>query len=38
MQPQLKAKPTSLYDTDYQLWLAQTVDQLDNTEMVEIYF
>jgi hypothetical protein len=28
MQPQVKAKPTSLYDTDYQLWLAQTVDQL----------
>jgi hypothetical protein len=28
MQPQVKAKSTSLYDTDYQLWLAQTVDQL----------
>lgn len=28
MQPQVEAKPPSLYDTDYQLWLAQTVDQL----------
>ncbi len=28
MEPQVKAKPTSLYDADYQLWLDQTVAQL----------
>ncbi|WP_448571677.1 DUF29 domain-containing protein [Trichothermofontia sp.] len=28
MEPQVKAKPTSLYDTDYQLWLNHTVAQL----------
>jgi len=28
MQPQVKAQPTSLYDTDYQLWIARTVAQL----------
>ncbi len=28
MEPQMQARPTSLYDTDYQLWLAQTVAQL----------
>lgn len=28
MEPQVKAKPTSLYGADYQLWLDQTVAQL----------
>jgi len=28
MEPQVKAKPTSLYDTDYQLWIDGTVAQL----------
>lgn len=28
MEPQIKAKPTSLYDVDYQLWLDKTVAQL----------
>jgi hypothetical protein len=28
MEPQVKAKSTSLYDADYQLWLDQTVAQL----------
>jgi len=28
MEPQVKANATSLYDTDYQLWLDQTVAQL----------
>ncbi len=28
MEPQVKAKPTVLYDADYQLWLDQTVAQL----------
>ncbi|WP_448524795.1 DUF29 domain-containing protein [Parathermosynechococcus lividus] len=28
MEPQVKAKPTSLYDEDYQRWLDQTVAQL----------
>lgn len=28
MEPQIKAKPTFLYDTDYQLWLDRTVAQL----------
>jgi hypothetical protein len=28
MEPQVKVKPTSLYDADYQLWLDQTVAQL----------
>ena len=28
MQPQIKAKPTSLYDTDYQQWIDRTVAQL----------
>jgi len=28
MEPQIKAKSTSLYDIDYQLWLDQTVAQL----------
>jgi len=28
MEPQVKAKPTLLYDADYQLWLDQTVAQL----------
>ncbi len=28
MEPQVKAKPALLYDTDYQLWLDQTVAQL----------
>ncbi len=28
MEPQVKAKPPSLYDADYQLWLDQTVAQL----------
>lgn len=28
MEPHVKTKPTLLYDTDYQLWLDQTVTQL----------
>ncbi len=28
MEPHIKAKPASLYDTDYQLWLDQTIAQL----------
>jgi hypothetical protein len=28
MEPQVEAKPTSLYDADYQLWLSHTVAQL----------
>lgn len=28
MEPQVKAKPTLLYDADYQLWLDRTVAQL----------
>ncbi len=28
MEPQVKAKPTSLYNADYQLWLEYTVAQL----------
>ncbi|WP_448534273.1 DUF29 domain-containing protein [Parathermosynechococcus lividus] len=28
MEPQFKAKPTSLYNADYQLWLDQTIAQL----------
>ncbi len=28
MEPQVKAKPTLLYDVDYQLWLNNTVTQL----------
>jgi hypothetical protein len=28
MEPQVKAKPTLLYDADYQLWLSHTVAQL----------
>lgn len=28
MEPQIKPKPTSLYDADYQLWLEYTVAQL----------
>ncbi len=28
MEPQVKAKPISLYEADYQLWLDQTIAQL----------
>ncbi len=28
MEPQVKPKPTSLYDADYQLWIDRTVAQL----------
>jgi Domain of unknown function DUF29 len=36
MQPQVKAHPTSLYDTDYQLWLDQTVSQLKAQDFSQI--
>jgi Domain of unknown function DUF29 len=36
MEPQVKAKPTSLYDTDYQLWLGHTVSQLKAKDFSQI--
>ena len=36
MQPQVKAQPTSLYDTDYQLWLDHTVSQLKAQDFSQI--
>jgi hypothetical protein len=36
MQPQVKAQPASLYDTDYQLWLDHTVSQLKAQDFSQI--
>ena len=36
MQPQVKAQFTSLYDTDYQLWLDHTVFQLKAQDFSQI--
>ena len=36
MQPQVKAQTTSLYDTDYQLWLDHTVSQLKAQDFSQI--
>jgi hypothetical protein len=36
MELQVEAKPTSLYDTDYQLWLSHTVSQLKAKDFSQI--
>jgi hypothetical protein len=36
MQPQVKAKPKSLYDTDYQLWIDGTVAQLKSGDFSDL--